>query len=173
MDSRFETKNLKMAAPTGNSFWKLRKDMSEDGRKLSVDEIIEKAQEYIDRCYSEKLYETDFRGKDANEVKIPHMISMSVFGLCVHLGIGRNAWYEMRKDEKYKDICTRIEDVFKAYNVEGAGAGMLNQSIIARLEGLTDKKDLSSSDGTLTPKPTVVVQDQKTAKEVEKLMNKG
>ena len=140
-----------MGAPKGNQFWKIRLDMSESGRKRSPQDVLRLAQEYIDRCYKEKLYELDYKGKDATPVEIPHMIAMSVRGLCVHLGITRATWYQWRKDEKYLYICSYIEELMSAYNIEGAGAGMLNHSIIAKVVGLVEKTDVTSSDGSMSP----------------------
>lgn len=125
----------------GNQFWRLRKDMTEDGRKLSINQVQELSQEYIDRCVKEKLYEIDFRGKDAMPVEIPKMIGMSIWGLCHHLGITFETWSQWRKDKKYSEICMRVETVIKAYNIEGAASGFLNHAIIARLEGLKDSQD--------------------------------
>lgn len=130
-----------MGAPKGNDFWKLRADMTADGKKLTVDQILIGAQEYIDRCVSEKLYQTDFKGKDATEVQIPHMILMSVDGLCHHLGINRSTWYLWMKDEKYINTLSRIDSLLNAYNLEGAGAGMINPAVASKLAGLVDKQE--------------------------------
>ena len=128
-------------APKGNKFWMNRLDMSVDGRKLSVKQVEEKLQEYIDRCVNDKLYSVDFVGKDAIEVKKPHMINMSIWGACVHLGISDSTWLEWKKDKKYSSILTRAESIFKAYNVEGASSGLLKENIIARIEGIKDKQE--------------------------------
>jgi hypothetical protein len=150
-----------MGAPTGNSFWKNRLDMSNDGRKLSVEEVTEKIREYISRCTDERLYEVDFMGKaEPIEIHRPKMISMSIYGACVHLGIAHTTWIEWRKDKKYSEVLTCAEDIFKAYNIEGAGAGLLNQSIIARLESLKDTVDNTSSDGSMSPKQTINLEYQ-------------
>jgi hypothetical protein len=133
-----------MGAPQNNKYWKLRTDLSEDGKKISVKDLIKRTQEYIDRCVNEKLYEKDWVGKDAYEVQRPKMIVMSVYGLCAYLGINRNTFYDWKNDKKYSNIITHIEDIFRAYNLEGTSAGFLNPNIIARLEGLTEKQDITS-----------------------------
>ncbi|MBD3198034.1 MAG: hypothetical protein GF317_23490 [Candidatus Lokiarchaeota archaeon] len=133
-----------MGAPIGNNFWTLRKDLTEDGRKLSVKQVKEKLSEYIERCIEDRLYERDWVGKDAIQVERPKMISMTIWGACAWLGIADVTWLEWKKDEKYTSILTRAETIFKAYNVEGASAGFLNQSIIARLEGLTEKSEVKT-----------------------------
>jgi hypothetical protein len=134
----------------GNSYWAKRLDMSKDGRKLSVEEFVNGCQEYIDRCENEKLYEIDFKGANLQEVQIPKMITMSIYGACAHIGINYNTWKEWRKDEKYSHIINNLEGIFKAYNIEGASAGFLNSSIISRLEGLKDQTDITSDDKAIS-----------------------
>jgi len=138
-----------MAAPTENEFYKLRLDLSEDGRKLSRKEVIEKSQEYIDYCRNVPLESTDFRGKDAIPVNIKHVRAMSIEGLCHWLGITKPTWHEWRKDEKYSSICTRVEQVMYSQKFEGAAAGLLTPSIIARDLGL---KEQSESETKITGK---------------------
>ena len=142
----------------GNSFWRNRLDMSKDGRKLSVEEVVTKLKEYIKRCTDNELIEVDFMGKEPTEVHKPKMISMSIYGACVHLGIAFNTWLEWKKDKKYSHILTRAETIFKSYNIEGASAGLLNQAIIARLEGLKESVDNTSSDGSMSPKKTINIE---------------
>jgi hypothetical protein len=115
--------------------------MSEDGKKLSIEELIKGATEYVERCVTEKLYEIDFIGKDATEIERPKMIVMSIFGLCHHLGIAKSTWDNWKKDKKYLAVLSRIETTMTAYNIEGASAGFLQQNIIARIEGIKDKNE--------------------------------
>jgi hypothetical protein len=149
----------------GNKFWLLREDLTDSGKKLSVNQVIEGAKEYISRCVNEKLYEVDFVGKDADEVLRPKMIVMSIFGLCHHLGISKPTWDNWKKsdDKQYFSVLTRVETTMTAYNIEGASAGLLQQNIIARIEGLADKKEHESPNGTMSPKPTInLTMDDKT-----------
>lgn len=135
-----------MAAPTENEFWRLRKDLSEDGRKLSVEQVYEKAQEYIDYCRNNPLISIDFRGKDIQEVAIPKMRAMTIHGLCIHLGISTETWRDWKNDPKYFGVTTRVEEMMYTQKFEGAAAGMLNPNIIARDLGLVDKKQIEQKD---------------------------
>jgi hypothetical protein len=69
-----------MAAPIGNDFWKLRRDFEGDGKKLSLETLFTKAQEYVEYCLNNPLIETDFRGKDATMVLVPKMRAMNKWG---------------------------------------------------------------------------------------------
>ena len=134
-----------MAAPLGNEFWKLRKDLSETGKKLTPIEMLDKAQEYIDRCVNEPLQEKDFRGRDLEEIHLDKMRAMTLEGLFFHLDISKETWRSWRSEEKYIGIITRIENLFFTYDFEGAAAGMLNPNIIARKLGVSDKKEIDIS----------------------------
>lgn len=136
--------NQLMGAPLGNKFWMNRMDMTKDGRKLSVEQVTEKIAEYIERCVKDSIPEKDWVGKDAVPVERPHRITMSIWGASVHLAITHETWIQWRNDKKYTEVIKRAEAIFKTWNVEGASAGMLHHSIIARLEGLTEKQDITS-----------------------------
>ena len=138
-----------MAAPKKNQYWKLRKDMTKTGRKLTVEEVCDKAQEYIDYCVNTPIYEVDFKGKDAKKVRVPKMRAMSLQGLCSCLGIVVSTWYEWKSQKKYSEIMAHIEQIMYAYKFEGAAAGQLNPSIIARDLGLKERTDLTSDDEKL------------------------
>ena len=138
-----------MKAPKKNDFWKLRADMTEDGRKLSVKQVIEGLEKYIHRCTTESLYEIDFVGQRAVEVKKPKMICMTIYGACVQLGITHETWLQWRKDKRYSVVLKEAENIFKSWNLEGSSAGFLNHSIISRIEGLKEKTDVTSNDKEL------------------------
>ena len=159
-----------MGAPKGNQYWRERADMTIDGRKLSVEEVKTKLAEYVVRCTTDKLTEPDWVGKDATQVSRTHMIVMSIWGACVYLGITTETWKQWRKDEKYSSVILRAEHIFKSYNIEGASAGMLNQNIIARLEGLNENVDITSGGEKLST--TVIVQDQTAKANLDKLIEK-
>lgn len=144
-----------MGAPLGNEYWRQRADMSEDGKKLSVEEVKIKISEYIERCINDRLYEVDYVGKDAIEVQKPKMINMSIYGACAYLAINLQTWTNWKKDEKYLGVLTRAEVVFKSYNIEGASAGLLQQNIIARLEGLKDNQDVTTGGKPIEPKNVI------------------
>lgn len=153
-----------MGAPKGNEFWKLRKDMSEDGRKISIKDLIVQCQGYIDYCLSTPLIEIDYRGKDNREVRIPKMRAMSLWGLYTWLNISESTWKEWKKDPKYSRVVTRVENLIKAYKFEGAAAGLLNSNLIIRDLSLVDKQEQTQNGTTET---RVVLQDGTTIEDLK------
>lgn len=132
-----------MAAPEGNQFWKLRSKHGRDKIFESPEYLEQAANEYFEWCESHPLIETDFRGKDANEVELPKMRAFTWEGLELFIDI--HSLRDYKKNENYKDfsqVITRIEKIIYNQKFTGAAAGFLNPNIIARDLGLADKKEL-------------------------------
>ncbi len=148
-----------MTAPMGNRFWEAR---SSHGRNpiFSVPEEVESAcLEYFHWVDDNPLQESElvkFQG-DAKSVSVSKMRAMTIDGLCNFLDIGVSTWDDYRKRDNFSEVCLRMEQIIRQQKFEGASADLLNASIIARDLGLADKKDHSSSDGTMTPKPAIDV----------------
>lgn len=134
-----------MSETTKKQCWRLRKDLSETGKKLTPDQILTGAQDYIDNCVDNPLIEVDFRGKDATKVELEKMRAMTLEGLYFHLDISKETWRQWRKDKNYIGIITRVENLMFAYDFEGAAANLLNANIIAKKLGLVDKKELDAN----------------------------
>ena len=93
--------------------------------------------------------------------------------LCLFLDITHKTFLNYKeRGEDFLQVVMKIENIIKSQKFEGAAAELLNPNIIARDLGLSDKKDLTSSDGSMTPRPNVVVSDQKTADTLDKLIGK-
>ena len=84
------------------------------------------------------------------------MRAMTVAALCMFIGVVHDTWIEWRKNRAdFSEVIAWAESVIYRQKFEGASADLLNANIIARDLGLADKKELSSPDGTMTPKPGV------------------
>jgi hypothetical protein len=85
------------------------------------------------------------------------MQAMTIKGLCVFLDISYQNWTEYCARAAYSEVCEWAEAVIYQQKFTGAAAGLLNPAIIARDLGLADKSDHTSSDGTMSPQPAVVM----------------
>ena len=84
---------------------------------------------------------------------------MTISGMCLFLDICESTWKNYRDNEDFLQVVTAVEKTIYDQKFSGAAADMLNSNIIARDLGLKDKKDLSSDDGTMTPKsPTTITR---------------
>lgn len=141
----------RFVAPVGNRFWEKRAKHGRD-RLFAEPKLLWKAAvDYFTWCEDTPLYEVDFRGKDATEVKIPKMRAFTLSGLCLFLDINIKYFYQFqnalegRADEESRDfsnIISRIIETIYTQKFTGAAAGFLNPNIIARDLGLTDKQEI-------------------------------
>lgn len=138
-----------MAAPVGNSFWKAR---SSHGRKpifASADQLWDACVEYFQWVEDNPLKESQafaYQG-EVKVSEIPKMRAMTLAGLCIFLDINRSTWDEYRVKDDFSEVSTRVDEVIRAQKFEGAAAGLLNASIIARDLGLSDKNELTGKGG--------------------------
>lgn len=143
-----------MAAPKQNQFWKKRRKHGRDKFFDSPEELWEEACKYFDWCDKNPLMTIEYYGKDAIRCEVPKMRAYTWTGLEYFLGISDLKNY--RTKEEYKDffpIISRIEQVLYTQKFEGAAAGLLNPSIIARDLQLKDTTDVTSKGEKLSPGP--------------------
>jgi DNA-packaging protein gp3 len=136
-----------MAAPEGNNFWELRSKHGRDPLFATPDLMWEAATEYFAWCVENPLIEVDFVGKDATEVKIPHMRPFTMEGLCLYLDCNTEYFRQFKKrlnptenplHEDFARVIKRIEENIYLQKFEGAAAGFLNANLISRDLGLKD-----------------------------------
>lgn len=135
-----------MAAPIGNSFWKLR---SKHGRgKLFADASLlwEAATEYFEWCDTNPWIKKDFVGGGpmaGTVVDLPTARPYTLQGFCLYCDTSRQWFYQFKENatEDFLDIITRIEETIFTQKFEGAAVGAFNANIIARDLGLVDKKE--------------------------------
>lgn len=141
-----------MAAPKGNRFWEAR---SRHGRKPlfdSPEQLKEMCFDYFQWVEDNPLYETKafhYQGAIIKE-ELPKMRAMTINGLCIFLGCTLQTWTEYRAKEDFSDVVKYVEKVIYDQKFSGAAADLLNANIIARDLGLADRKDLTSTDGSMS-----------------------
>ncbi|WP_297411402.1 terminase small subunit [uncultured Alistipes sp.] len=101
-------------------------------------------------------------------------------GLALFLGVSgsyfRQAEAELAaKDEQHRitesergvlDAIRRIRTAIRCQQIEGAAVGIFNHSLVARLNGLTDRQDITSAGGRLV---NITVRDEATAERLREL----
>ncbi len=143
----------------GNQFWKAR---SSHGRKpmwANPDDLRDACYQWFQWVEDNPLTEykvAQFQGEQVS-MEVPKMRAMTLAGLCIYLGMNQVTWREYAKKNDFSSVCEEIEQVIYNQKFVGASADLLNSSIIARDLGLADKKDHSSTDGSMTPKDAVVI----------------
>jgi hypothetical protein len=66
---------------------------------------------------------------------------MTTQGFCAFTGIAHETLREYGKKEGFSAIVAQAKDIMFGQKIEGAAAGLLNPSIIARELGLTEKSE--------------------------------
>jgi hypothetical protein len=132
-----------MAAPQGNDFWKQRSSHGRKPKFETPDDLEAACIEYFEWVEANPLYEAQafaYQGKVTMQ-PVAKMRAMTISGLCIFLDITLQNWTEYREREGFSDITTRADEIIRTQKFEGASAGLLNPSIIARDLGLADKQD--------------------------------
>lgn len=148
-----------MGAPKGNRFWELRTSHGTD-RIFSEPTIMwDACVEYFTWCEENPLEEQDWVGKDGNEVIKNKMRAFTYSGLSLFLGVNSKYFSQFeasivgREDDLSKgfsSVLSRIRDTIYTQKFEGAAAGLLNQNIIARDLGLSDKSSNTNYNAEVT-----------------------
>lgn len=135
-----------------NQFWKARSKHGRNKIFTSPDQLWKSACEYFQWVEDNPLtkgipYQGEILGSESL------MRAMTVKGLCIFLGVNSkyfndfNARLDLEKeiDRDFSEVSTKIRDIIDTQKFEGASAGLLNASIIARDLGLVDAKQLSGT----------------------------
>lgn len=131
-----------------NQFWKLRTTHGRDKLFSSPEILFQEACKYFQWCDENPWERIDFRGKDADEVRIPTQRPYTWEGLQNYLGIYSLRNYKTKDEYKeFQDVITQIGSIIKQNKMEGAMVGAYNANIVSRDLGLVDKKDLDHKSG--------------------------
>jgi hypothetical protein len=128
----------------GNQFWKAR---STHGRKpifASADELFDAACEYFQWVDDNPLQKSIVYQGEVSTNPEPLMRAMTIEGLCIFLDIGRRTFGDYEERDDYSLVTEAIKNIIRTQKLEGASAGLLNASIIARDLGLKDNADVTS-----------------------------
>lgn len=153
-----------MGAPKDNQFWKRRSKHGRDRIFATPDIMWESACEYFDYIDKNPLQQEEIiKYKDNYEkATINKLRPYTLTGLCLFLDVNTvyfNQFEESlngKDDELSKDfskVITRIRETIYSQKFEGAAAGFLNASIIARDLGLQDKTDITTNGKELPSTP--------------------
>lgn len=160
-----------MAAPIGNQFWKCRSSHGRD-KLFSTPELLwEAACEYFQWC-DENPWTTNKaiqkvvpvkrnKGKKVETINeeltqrevIPTERPYSLSGFCIYVDASSMWWRNFKeqcknnKDEDFLIVITRVEEIIRTQQFEGACVGAFNANIISRTLGLADKQEVDHTTG--------------------------
>jgi len=162
-----------MGFETGNQWWRERSRHGVEAIFTDPAKLWEAATEYFEATDNRPWNEDDWVGKDAVGVTRKHATPYTLSGLCVFLGVNTQYFGSFKDSVTFKSnpdfniVYTRIKEVIETHQVEGAMTGFFNASLTARLNGLSDKQDM-----TLNATVTQLSNEPKTRKECEDMLRK-
>jgi len=143
----------------GNRFWEARSSHGAKPKFAEAEDLWSACCEYFEWVEQNPLYEdrlVTFQGAATHE-PVAKMRAMTIQGMCIFLDVTHDTWIEWRKSRPdLSEVISRAEAIIYQQKFSGAAADLLNANIIARDLGLADKTDHTSSDGSMTPKPTTI-----------------
>ncbi len=134
------------AAPKGNQFWKLRSKHGRDKLFATPDLLWEAACEYFAYCDRTpwKAIKNKTKGEIKEKEESPTQRPYSLTGLMAYLDVSKSFWNDFKKGshEDFSVVITRIENVIRTQQLEGAIVGAFNANIVSRINGLADKQEI-------------------------------
>lgn len=132
-----------MAAPKGNEYYKIRTKDGRDKIFETPEDLANACNEYFEWCIANPLKEQVVFHSQGQVTKddLHKMRPFTLEGMCNFIDIGLNTFRDYEKREDFSHITTRIRQVIENQQFEGAAAGFLNPSIIARKLGLKESID--------------------------------
>lgn len=115
---------------------------------------FETIEEFEQGCYDyiqwvkdtpqQKTITASFQG-EITDRKVNFQRPMTIYGLATHLKISTTALQDYGSQDGFSTIYKEVRAIMTAWNVDGAISGDLNHAIVARIEGLVDKQEVSSN----------------------------
>ena len=157
------TKEGKPNKMYNNKFWLNR---SKQGRSAIFEDpkvLEEEANKYFELTSKTYWYKEDFLkagNKAGKKIKLKTSTPFTLKGLTLFLGVNSQYFSDfvgtienMKEPQIKKDfslVVTRIRDIVSTQKLNGAMVGAYNSNIVARLEGLTERTDITSGDKSIS-----------------------
>lgn len=88
-------------------------------------------------------------------IAIPTERPLTLVGFCVFADIVENTFREYERQEEFLSVTTRARTAFANSQIEGALIGAYNPNIVARLQGLADRQDVTTNGKDIQQVPAI------------------
>lgn len=166
----------------GNQLWRLRSKHGRDKLFSDAAVLLKEAYQYFDWCDRhpwEKVELVKYKGS-YEEASVPMGRPYSVDGLTHYLGVSCSYFRSAKANLKEKiekgratpsevellDTIELIEQAIRTQQIEGAAVGIFNPSIVARLNGLVERQDITTNGA---PVIHIGVRDKETGEDLSDL----
>jgi hypothetical protein len=137
----------------GNKFYQMRERHGRK-KKFETPEAMEQAiLDYFEWNEANPFtdYELVKHQGNAKNVEVQKRRPLSIRGLCISLGMSHEAWIQYCQRKDFVEVTSRARETIERDQIEGAMAEIYNANIVARLNGLSDKHEVTA--------PIVVLND--------------
>ncbi|MEA1849174.1 terminase small subunit [Chryseobacterium sp. MHB01] len=83
-------------------------------------------------------------------LQIPTQRPYTLIALCHYLSLSLNGWKKYEERAEFVTVTTWVREKINNQQIEGAMVGAFNANLTARIQGISDKQDLTSNGETLT-----------------------
>lgn len=161
---RVPPRTIRAPGVKGNDFWRRRSSHGRKPKFANAEDLLDACCQYFADTIATPLEIPVHRsvGGVLEWVVEERPRPFTLDGMCIFIGVAYSTWasWKQQNGDHYRDDLSEViayaEQVCRNQAFELAAAGLCNANIIARYLGLADKKDHSSTDGTMTPAPTEI-----------------
>ena len=147
----------------GNQYWKIAVENGTIGKnkEYTPKELAEKINEWIELTSKSVWKKEEFikAGPQAGQkVYLETATPFLIQDLCLYLRVNRNYFTQLAKQlegkedsesSEYSRIISHVDQLCTNQKMQGALIGAYNPMLVSRLEGLTDKQDITSNGETV------------------------
>ncbi|MDL2215166.1 DNA-packaging protein [Dysgonomonas sp. OttesenSCG-928-M03] len=153
-----------MALLKRNTYSKLVTGSDLTNAAYTPEKLWEKALEYIKWAEDNPLKEEKVFSS-GKRLSVNKIRAMTLTGFCVFAHISKDVFETYAQSEGYAGVVARIKDVIYMQKFEGAAAGLLETSFVARELGLRDQTDITTNGKSIS----IEVVDEPTKTQLEDL----
>lgn len=122
-------------------------------RAYTPEALEAKFEEYVEWA---KKHPLSINKVSAGEIiAVPTERPLTLFGFCVFADIVENTFREYERQEEFLSVTTRARTAFANSQIEGALVGAYNPNIVARLQGLADRQDVTTNGKDIQQVPAI------------------
>lgn len=149
-----------MAAPKKNDYWKIAYERGNFGRPKHFDtpeKLVNVFNDYLEVMKTKTWKKQEFikSGERAGDIiELETQTPLTMQGFCLFAGVNTKYFYDFEKTlesledrqlaKDFSEITTHIRETITEQKLQGAMVGAYNPMIVARIEGLKDKQDITS-----------------------------
>jgi len=133
----------------GNQLWRRRAAHGRPPVFSNPDDLWSACVEYFEWNEAHPLFDHKAFG-NGTVAMVPKMRAMTLKALWLHLGIDRTTWSAWRARPDLSPVTARVDTIIHVQKFEGAAAGLLSPTIIARDLGLAEKSEHTADAGDNT-----------------------